>query len=64
MPAPADETKFEECTSCKFFNAEREHRNCKHCGVGEFFEEKVSDRAPTDDELMMMFRKSYYDDQD
>jgi hypothetical protein len=55
-----------DCTDCKFFNRHRVNTRCVPCGAGEFFEEKIVDRAPNDNELMIMFAgmSEYYDDLD
>jgi len=44
-----------ECRECKFFSSSGINGRCTPCGSGEFFEEKVNDRPPTDNELMRMF---------
>lgn len=53
-----------ECRDCKFFNPNQVNRRCISCGVGEFFEERIIDRPPTDNELMKMFAamSEYRDD--
>jgi hypothetical protein len=48
--------KFPDCTSCKIYRPETGAVKCLSCGAGEFFEEKVDDHQPNDNELMEMFR--------
>lgn len=57
--------KFPDCTDCKWFlrgrSSGRVNQNpiCRECDAGEFFEQRVSNRAPTDDELMSLYRSTY-----
>lgn len=56
--------RHDECTDCRFFNPNRPSRKCLPCGSGEFFEERITDRAPTDNELMKIYSKMGYDHDD
>lgn len=58
----SEEPKFDECEDCRFFNPLRAHRNCKSCTAGEFFQERIEDREPTDTELMKLFSQMRFDD--
>lgn len=51
--------KFTDCTNCRFFSRRVRQPICGECGCGEFFEVRVRGRAPTDDELMSIYRKDY-----
>lgn len=57
--------KFEDCLSCKFFIRKRATRRrnpvCGECDNGEFYEERICSRAPTDDELMNLFGRMHND---
>ncbi|WLR90981.1 hypothetical protein [Shinella zoogloeoides] len=53
------ETKFPECTGCRFFSAKFERPECRECGAGEFYEEKINTRQPSRDELMDMLQRDY-----
>lgn len=53
-----------ECIDCHFFNKRRVSRRCLPCGSGEFFEEKIVDRDPTDAELMRIYARMSHDDYD
>lgn len=44
-----------ECLQCRKFDPERLNRHCLPCGAGEFFEEKVDDDSPDDQDLMGMY---------
>jgi hypothetical protein len=44
-----------ECRECKFFQQNRVNGRCIPCGAGEFFEERIRDMRPNDNELMKMF---------
>lgn len=56
MPA---EEKFPECPSCKWFfrKALNTTARCRACDTGEFYEPRVDDSAPTDNELMYIFAR-------
>jgi hypothetical protein len=56
--------RHDECKGCKFFNPNRPARECLPCGNGEFFEARIRDRAPTDNELMKMYAGMGYDHDD
>jgi hypothetical protein len=56
--------RHDGCTDCRFFNPNRPSRKCLPCGSGEFFEERVTDRAPTDNELMKLYSKMGFDHDD
>jgi hypothetical protein len=46
------EPRHDDCRRCVFWNARRLNVNCLRCGAGEFFEEKVEEKAlPDADEL-------------
>jgi len=51
------EPKFKDCTDCKNFRRFIPQRICGQCGSGEFFEEKLDDSMPSDDELMKIYSK-------
>lgn len=53
--------KFPECASCIFNNKRRRSPNpiCGSCDRGEFYEERIRTRAPTDNELMKLFGEMY-----
>jgi hypothetical protein len=53
------EMKFPDCGDCRFFNRKIERPQCKECGCGEFFEARVRNTVPTDDELMFIYRKDF-----
>lgn len=44
-----------ECSECKHFKPDTSSVHCLGCGAGEFFEEKIDDHTPDDEELMEMF---------
>lgn len=54
--------KFDDCTSCVFFNRHRHNPNCGECDSGEFFEEKIRVREKTNHELMELYGE-YHDDE-
>jgi hypothetical protein len=56
------EGKFDECPSCIFFSKKRENPFCKSCNAGEFFEEKIISRRPTENELMIILGRMMNDD--
>lgn len=62
----AFEPKFSDCLGCRFFlrNAIIEPKRCQACGVGEYFEPRVHDEQPDDNELMRMFARMENDSQD
>jgi hypothetical protein len=49
--------KFPDCTDCKFFKPETGSVRCLKCDVGEYFEPKIDDRQPDEEELMIIFSK-------
>lgn len=56
--------KFDECTDCRYFIARGKVANpiCGECGSGQFFDERVRERRPSDNELMNMFGRMHDDD--
>jgi hypothetical protein len=56
--------RFPDCLQCRFFSRTRPNNRCLPCGSGEFFEEKITDREPTADELMRIYARMNHDDQD
>lgn len=44
-----------ECIDCKHFKPNSGSVHCLSCGAGEFFEEKIHDEQPDDEELMDIF---------
>ena len=54
--------KFEDCRQCRFFNALVANPICGSCDNGEFFEERTRSRAPSDNELMQIYRRMPNDD--
>lgn len=54
--------KFPECVSC-IYGGKQTRRTmnpiCKSCDRGEFFEERIRTRAPTDNELMKLYGEMY-----
>jgi hypothetical protein len=44
-----------ECRDCKFFRPNIGSVHCLPCGAGEFFEEKIDDHQPDEEELMILF---------
>jgi hypothetical protein len=55
LPRPDFVPPHDECKDCKFFRPRVGNVRCLDCGGGEFFEEKIDDHAPDDDELMILF---------
>ena len=57
--------KFPDCKDCKFFRRrgaeQMQNPVCGECGAGEFFEERVRSAAPSDNELMNQYRKTYHE---
>lgn len=53
------EPKFPECTGCRFFSAKLDKPECRECGAGEFYEEKINTRQLSRDELMDIYRRDY-----
>lgn len=53
--------KFDECERCVFFSRRHTNPICRECDNGEFYEERRSSRAPSDEELMKMYG-SMHDD--
>lgn len=58
------EKKFDECGDCRFFNRVYGHVGsiCKGCTIGEYFEFRINDSQPNDDELMRMYARMPKDD--
>jgi hypothetical protein len=56
--------RFPDCVSCRFFSRTRVSGKCLPCGSGEFFEEKITDRDPTADELMRIYARMNHDQDD
>jgi hypothetical protein len=57
------EMRFPECIDCKFFRPNRGSPECFSCGAGEYFEAKVDDSDPDDNELMKAFGAMGFDDE-
>jgi hypothetical protein len=57
------EMRFPECIDCKFFKPKRGSAECFSCGAGEYFEPKVDDSDPDDNELMRAFGEMGFDDE-
>lgn len=53
------EKKFDDCDMCQFFSRKWGHLGayCRICTIGEFFQEKINDAPPDDDELMRMYAR-------
>lgn len=52
------EPRFPECRECRFYSPRKFLSICLRCGAGEYFEERIDDpAAPTDGELMNLYRK-------
>lgn len=51
--------KFDDCDLCRFFSRRWGHIGsiCRICTIGEFFQEKINDGPPDDDELMRMYAR-------
>jgi hypothetical protein len=49
-----------ECPDCVFFNPNRANRLCRSCGIGEHFQERVSDLELNAREILK-FRKMRHD---
>lgn len=45
----------DECRLCRWFSRKGPGVRCKLCGAGEFFEERISDEAPSNDDLMKVY---------
>ena len=41
-----------ECKDCKHFRPHTGSVHCLNCDAGEFFEEKINDQQPSDQELL------------
>jgi len=48
--------RFLECRDCRFLLRDRPSPICVRCGAGEFFEERIDDRQPTESELMKILK--------
>jgi hypothetical protein len=44
-----------ECRQCVHFKPNAGSIHCLNCGAGEFFEEKVDDEGPDEDDLRIIF---------
>jgi len=56
------EMRFPECIDCLFFRPSKGSAECLKCGAGEYFEPKIDDSDPDDNDLMSEFRKMRLDD--
>lgn len=53
------EKKFDDCDLCRNFSRRWGQMGsiCRLCTIGEFFQERINDRPPDDDELMKMYAR-------
>lgn len=56
--------RFDDCKQCRFFRPNVASRRCISCGSGDFFEERIDDRPPRDDELMEIYAGMENNDDD
>ena len=57
------EPRHDDCRSCVFWNARRLNPNCLRCGAGEFYEEKIKEKALPDAEELQEIVAGMTDDE-
>lgn len=50
--------KFDDCTTCLHIDSKR----CRRCDNGELFEIRIDDSAPTERELMRIYKDMHGDE--
>jgi Zn ribbon nucleic-acid-binding protein len=56
--------RYPECKDCKHFDPTTLSIKCLRCGAGEYFEERIDDDDPSDEEMMILYGKMSRDEDD